>query len=192
MKNVNPKPISVTSEDNESEKIVLKAARFSDAGNHEGALQILSNAHSQATHVVNARGVCQMRLGRNADALKTFRSFVMQSGCTWMKRELPVVYRTNFVTAILLSNLPNGVRDTLAEISEKDHPSVMRLQDAVNAWQKSLSWWQKLNWKLGVVPAVPLTIDFVPGQFIDSLPASPAPPRQNLNQPSQQVTNQLA
>ena len=192
MKNSNQVPITTITEDADSVKIVLKASKLSDAGKHEEALHVLSAGSSNALSIVNARAVCQMRLGRHASALKTLRALVVQSGCTWMKRELPVIYRTNFVTAVLLSNLPNGVRETLFEIPETSHPSVIRLQDVLTAWQKSLSWWQRLNWKMGVAPAVPISLYFVPGDFVDPIANGIATPPQLTTVQSQNNTHQVA
>jgi hypothetical protein len=101
-----------------------------------------------------------------------------------MKPGLPVIYRTNFSTALLLGGLPLGARETLAEIEEKNHASVIRLREALVRWEKGLSWWQRLNWKCGIAPDVSVTLDFVPGDFVDPTtiaattltPASPSVP----------------
>ncbi|MCA9074481.1 MAG: hypothetical protein KDA93_05570 [Planctomycetaceae bacterium] len=153
--------------------LVSKAVRLADVGEYEEALRMLANGNSSSQEILNARGVCFMRLGRPADAVRVFRSLVLPSGCIWMKPELPVIYRTNFSTALLLAGLPLGVRDTLQEIAEKDHPSVRRLSNAVAQWERRMSWWQYLSWKYGFPPKLPLTIDFLPGEFTDTTLVSP-------------------
>ena len=53
-----------------------------------------------------------------------------------------------------------------------------------------MSWWQYLSWKYGFPPKLPLTIDFLPGDFTDSTlvlpPTSPETPTA-LIPPVQQV-----
>ena len=167
-----------------------KAVKLANVGRYEDALQILAAASSSAPEIKNAKAVCLMRLGQHTAAAQILRSLVMLPGCTWMKPELPVIYRTNFATALLLSNLPAGVQETLFEIKEKDHPSVLRLHDAMQTWQKGLSWWQWLNWKLGVAPEVPISIEFLPGEFVDPvIEVVTATPQ--VSEPANSVTHQV-
>lgn len=114
-----------------------------------------------------------MRLGRAADAVQLYRSFVLERSTSWMRAELPVIYRTNFVTALLLSQVPLGAQNTLHEIREIDHPSVVRLRETFDRWKRSLSLWQRLGWTIGLPPNVPIELDFTPGEFVDP-PAAPA------------------
>ena len=169
MKHSNQDSVPKSSAESSSTTLLGKATRLAAAGKYEEALSALSGENSAASDIKNARAVCLMRLGRHDAALQILRSLVLQSGSTWMKPELPIVYRVNFATALLLAKLPGGVRDALFDIQEKDHPSVVRLHNALDVWQKRLTWWQRLNWKLGVAPEVPISIDFEPGDFIDPL-----------------------
>ncbi len=152
-----------------STSLVTKAARLSDAGDSEEALRVLSRDNGSSAEVRNAQGVCLMRLGRVDDAVRVFRSLVLQPGCTWMKAELRIIYRMNFATALLLAKNPLGLLDTIHEVREQDHPSVMRLRETLHQWEKSLSLWQLLGWRVGIIPAVSITIGFLPGEFVDPL-----------------------
>lgn len=191
MKNFYQESAPKASREGNSATLVSKAVRLAAAGRCEEALLSLSAGNSSAADVKNARAVCLMRLGRYDAAVKTLRSLVLQSGCTWMKADLPVIYRTNFATALLLANLPGGVRETLSGVKEKDHPSVLRLQNSLDVWQKRLSWWQPFNWKFGVAPAVPITIDFEPGDFFDPLSAVMTTPS-NVAKPAYTETHHVA
>ncbi len=181
MKNHSPKNhVNGTTTEPASAAAVQQAARLADTGKSQEALRLLASESNSSNEVLNARGVCLMRLGRIDDAIRVFRSLVLPSGCIWMKPELPVIYRVNFATALLLSQRPLGVRDTLCEMHEQDHPSVVRLRDALHAWEKHLPAWQRLLWKVGYTPSVPICISFVPGEFVEgpnlTTPPSPLKP----------------
>ena len=149
-----------------------RAIALSDLGHHDEALKALATIAGSSTAIMNARAVCLLRKGQTAAALRLFRSFVLQPGCTWMKTELPVIDCTNFSTALLLDGHPLGVRDTLASIIQRDHPSVVRLNRALRDWEHTLTWWQRFNWRFGLDPGVPVPISFVPGEFVDPPSAS--------------------
>ncbi len=152
-----------------AQTLVGKAIRLGEFGDVQQALAFLSNGNSVSQEVINARAVCLMRIGRTTDAIRILRSLMLPSGCTWMNPDLPVIYRTNFSTALLLEGLALGARNTLIEIKEKEHPSVVRLRNSVLKWENSLSWWQRLCWRMCLPPDAPIMIDFVPGEFVDRL-----------------------
>ena len=156
-----------------SSALVNVVARTADAGHLENALHLLAAANQNTNETRNARGVCLMRIGRISDAVRTLRSLVLAPNCTWMKPDLPVIYGANFVTALLLAGQPGGGRDLLREIAQQEHPSVIRLWEALKDWERGLTWWQWLNWKTGLVPDVPIELKFVPGEFADPIVTTP-------------------
>ena len=161
---------------NSAAAIVSEVARLADGGRPEQALHLLSTANLYTDATRNARGVCLLRLNRTDDAVRTLRTLVLPANCTWMKPELPVVYRTNFITALLLARQPGGGEELIVQMPEQDHPSVIRLREAMQCWVHELSWWQWLNWKPGLIPDVPVSLNFVPGEFFDPVvPQSTAP-----------------
>lgn len=168
-----------------TEKLLREAVTLANSARPDQALAVLNRSNMNTDAVRNARGVCLMRLGRNEDALLLFRSLVLVPGGTWMKRDLPVIYRTNFCTVLLLTGRVSGCWDTLAEIDEKDHPSVVRLRETLDRWRRSLKGWSWLIWKMGSDPAVPVKLDFEPGEFHE-------PPSASATTPSQEQTAQVA
>lgn len=150
-----------------SESVVKKVASLADAGQLEQAIHQLASSNLLTGDIRNARGVCLMRMGRVDDAVQLYRSLVLMSGCTWMMPNLPVIYRTNFATALLMSGRRIGCLDCLLEITERDHPSVVRLRKALRDWEHGFDWRQWLCWKIGVEPRVPVALSFPPGDFFE-------------------------
>jgi Flp pilus assembly protein TadD len=154
--------------------VLSEAITLADAGNPERALQLLKSEGKSTDAVINARSVCLMRLGRGEDARKALRTTVMQSECTWLKPDVPVIYRTNFCMALLLSGHPQGCLSLLTDIKEQNHPSAQRVQQALDAWKRGLTFWQRLQCNVGIEPEVQFVPDFVPGDFVEPL-STPGP-----------------
>lgn len=172
-----------SSEESEFEAKLLDAIQTAEAGHPDRALAELARLQLNTDAVRNARGVCLIRIGRYDDAIQMFRRLVLAPGCTWMKTDLPVIYRTNFCTALLLGGHPAGGYDCLCEIAERNHPSVTRLHAAVKQWERSLSWWPRLLWKLGVDPGASIEVEFTPGEFFEPSLDPPAEPRKDGSRP---------
>lgn len=167
----------------QTEELQIQAAILqAEAGDPEHALNRLGKVKGNSPPLINARGVCLLRLGRYEDALRLFRGLVLPAGCTWMKMELPVIYRTNFCLSLFLAGHPAGCANCLVEVSERSHPSVIRMNELLEHWEKSLPWWPRLQWKLGVEPQVPLKVDFPPGEFLDATEVPPRPSSEEAGQ----------
>lgn len=117
--------------------------------------------------LLNAKGVCLMRTGRFAEAIRLYRDLVIHSGCTWMRHDVPLVYRTNYATALALGGIPSGCLAILAELKDEQNLTVTNLRAAIRAWESQLSFWQQLNWRLGRIEPVdrPVTVTFEAGEF---------------------------
>lgn len=158
--------------------LISEVARLADAGHPERSLHLLAAANLSTDATRNARGACQLRLNRIEDAVRTLRTLVLPANCTWMKPELPVVYRTNFITALLLAQQPAGGKELMEQMSEQNHPSVIRLRETLECWEHGLSWWQWFNWKTGLIPNVPIPLNFIPGEFFElNVPLSKSSPQ---------------
>lgn len=140
---------------------------------YEKALSISGKQGGQDLAVVNARGVCLMRLGRHEEAVALFRNLVLQPGCTWMRGDRPGYYKCNFATALLLSGRPSGCLAVLHELGSEAPTAALTLRAAIKRWESGLSLWSWLDWKLnGIDPHnVRIPTDFEPGQFVQE----PAP-----------------
>ncbi len=143
---------------------------------YAGAAALLAAA-GRDPQVRNALGVCLMRMGSVDKAVDVFRSFVLMPGTVLERREVSNASKRNFATALLMKGFPSGALSVLADIHDPDHPMAVRLYSAIKQWEKSLSWFRWLDWKLNRVEPgkcqVPL--DFEPGEFDFDPDSAPHP-----------------
>ncbi len=146
------------------ETLLARANQLLDSGQPEDALRLLAPCHDSPA-VLNARGVCLLRLGSVAAALPMFRQVVFPAGAFSIPNDIPSPYQANYVTALLLmGNLSAGI-DLLVEIPDHYHPAVRLLDLAVARWRKSLPWWRRLMLPLGFYPETSIPLDFPPGNL---------------------------
>lgn len=146
-----------------------RAIQLANQGDCKAALQLLRpQGHSPET--LNAIGVCLMRSGQIKEAVSLYHPLVMKAGCTWMRPEVPSLYKLNFATALLLSGTPAGCLSALKDINEPGHPTVVRLQAAIKKWEASLSIWRRWDWRINHMEPSKcrVELDFVPGEFCDA------------------------
>lgn len=151
--------------DSDATTELQRIVSVAESGQLGQALKLTTESRHNTDAIRNARGVCLLRIGRINEALNLYRSFVLPSGCTWMKPELPIEYRVNFCTSLLLTGHPIGCCDCLGEIENQQHPAVVRLRGVIVNWEGRMSWGQRMLWRIGVVPDLPIESDFVPGEF---------------------------
>jgi hypothetical protein len=130
------------------------------------------SSSERSLHNQNVRGVHAMREGNIDEAVSILRSLVMPPGCTWTRPDAPNMFKRNFATVLLLAGHPSGCLELLAEMRDEQHPRVQELRAAIKRWEKTLSFFQWLNWRTGwIEPANrPVTLDFVPGEIEGELP----------------------
>ncbi|MEZ6067102.1 MAG: hypothetical protein R3B90_15685 [Planctomycetaceae bacterium] len=146
-------------------------ARLAD-GKVEEAMSLASSAGSSDARFRNAKAVCLMRLGRYSDAVQVLRQFVLESGGTWLRRDLPVVYKVNFGLALMLDGRTAGARDVISELRVDPDPAAVRLLQQYAEWKSKLSWWKRWLASVGYEPAVVFTC----AGEIGELPPLPPPP----------------
>ncbi|MEW4453472.1 hypothetical protein AB1L30_12425 [Bremerella sp. JC817] len=119
----------------------------------------------------NAKGVCLLRLGKFDAAVPLYREIVFNAGCVWVRPEVPTFYKVNFATALILSGNIDGGSNILAQSMDENNEAALRLQACVQRWRRSYPLWKKIVWAVGLGPAnnAPLTLDFEPGVFEDSV-----------------------
>lgn len=145
---------------------LCKVQALLDAGDVKQALARVSALGSLPDlRLKNARGVCLMRTGCLDGAVRVFREFVLAPGGYLLRSDIPVIYKTNLATALLLSGNVSGGMDVLGEIRERTHPAVAKLLAAIGKWRAGLNPWQKLGWVLGTYTPQFIPLDFPPGDL---------------------------
>jgi len=155
--------------------ILKRIQHMLEDGQAEPAFKVLETCGQKSPAIENAKGVCLLRLGRLEAALKGLRDLVFPAGAFSIPDETPTVFRTNYVTTLLLlDNLDVGIQ-LLREIPEKQHPLVQQLEAAVRRWRQSFPWWRRMLLPVGLYPAKSFHLDFAPGALW--FPQDPEGPR---------------
>lgn len=143
-------------------RILEKVGEALQSKTPKNALQLL--AREDADWARNARAVCFLRSGEPSAALDVLRGLVVERHLA-LKREAPIRFKTNFAVALLLSgNIAGGI-SALDEIDDESDPTVQKLRAAIQRWKNSMTFWQRLNWRMGGDAAVPFTLDVPPGDL---------------------------
>lgn len=136
-------------------------------GHYEQAVTLSRKSGASDLDVINARGVCLMRLGKYREAVVLFRNLVLQPGCVGMRYDRPAHYKTNYATALLLGGHVGGCLDVICELGDQAPQRTALLRNAIQRWVATLPFWTWCNWKVyGVEPLTyPVTLDFDAGEF---------------------------
>ncbi|MBU0616280.1 MAG: hypothetical protein KKI02_01045 [Planctomycetes bacterium] len=146
-----------------------------DAGKPKDAGEVLRRFGTGSPELGNAYGVCLMRSGEYSRAIEVFRSLVIREGGVTLRSDVPTAVKTNYATALLLNGSIYGCLFALQEIDQEQDPGVLGLQAAIARWLRSLTWWQRLWFKMaGEAPAKPVALDFAPGELFEKSPLRPA------------------
>lgn len=133
-------------------------------GSPEKALALVGRAKIESPWLKHAVGVCQLRMGHTQAAVELFRGMVV-SGHLEFRHDVPTVWKTNFATALLVTNNLSGCLNALAEVKDQNHPGVVKLRAAIDQWKKGLTLWQKFLWYTGSEPSSPVELGFPPGDL---------------------------
>lgn len=169
-------------------RIVSEAA----LGRYDRALALADAYPQRDQQVSNAKGVCLMRLGRSREAVALYRSLLVTPDCTSVRADCPAYLKLNYATALLLAGQPGACLDVLQQAG--DRWTIARaLRGAVERWETTLPFSQKLDWWINHVapPGTTVATDFTPGDFgplpsADAQCANPLLPAQQPVLPAQQ------
>lgn len=128
------------------------------------ALEFIEHIGQKSPDIENARGVCLMRTGKINEAVVVLRDNIYK-GHICIPSDTPVLYKINFVTAMILANNKEAAFPVLTRLNKNEHPYIAKLKDAVNQWVNSLSFFEKLRYKIGSYSDKPINIDFQPGEI---------------------------
>jgi hypothetical protein len=83
-----------------------------DENHPQEALNLIDRSDQSSPSMKNTQGVCLLRLGRIEDAISVLREITFQ-GYVCVPSETPVVYQTNFATAMLTASHKEDVVDVI-------------------------------------------------------------------------------
>jgi hypothetical protein len=133
------------------------------SGNPEKALRLLGEERHNP-ELVNARGVCLLRLNEIDSAVEVFRELVFQ-GCICISTTVPSLYKANYITALLLNGSTSMAMELEGTLFDKSHPYVAALKQAMRNWRHTLPWYQRIMCNVGMYPNKPLPLPFEPGSI---------------------------
>lgn len=141
-----------------------------DRGDVETALELLRTTPHRSKAMVNAYGVCLLRIGRIEEAISTFRKLVNCGAGFGIEPGTPTIFQTNYATALLLGRLVDGGVGVLSQIPDQQHAAVARLRDAVQNWKRTLSPFRRFLIPLIGWPVAAIPLAFPPGDLLIAEP----------------------
>ncbi|WP_166831052.1 hypothetical protein [Thalassoroseus pseudoceratinae] len=147
-----------------AEDLLKEIDRLLAEDSPQKALELISKSKSQAPSIVNATGVCQLRLGNASAAVNIYRRLLVTGGI-FIRPDAPDVFKVNFALAMLMDNNYPGFYSTLAEVSDDQHPALIKVKAGLKAWKQTLPFWQRLLFSCGVQLKVPVEFSFPLGDL---------------------------
>jgi hypothetical protein len=145
--------------------VLGKVESLLQEGNAEKALDVLARSRLKSPWVTNANGVCLLRLDRAEQAVNLFRGLALSPGGVVLRADAPLVFKTNFATALLACGNVGGCIRILHDINDEENRAVQQLRGAIEQLRKRLSLWTRLQWRMGVPPTCRVPLDFPPGNL---------------------------
>jgi hypothetical protein len=146
-------------------KILAQVRTHLENGHPKAALETISRANIASPWLANAMGVCQLRLGNTEAALGIYRKLVLSQVGASVRYDALVVFKANYATALLAEgNLQRGLL-VLGTIKKDPHPAVQKLRNALEQARQKLTPWQKLQWSMGMLFTLPVSLDFPRGDL---------------------------
>lgn len=140
--------------------------QLTDMGEYQKALELLKD-RSCDNAMLNAKAVLLMRTGKPGDAAILLRPHVWDPGTFTLIADVPDFIRLNFATALLMTGRVAGAIEVIRSIQGSGNEQAMTLLNAIRVWEKSLSIFGWLDWKIcgieHVKKGIPVGSD--PGRF---------------------------
>jgi len=135
-----------------------------DQGRPQEALNLLKHLGQNSASTKNIQAVCLLRLGKIHEAM-TILSEITFGGNVCIPPETPIVFQTNFATAMLMTNNKEAAISVVEHLDDGLHPAVTKVKNAIKKWEKGLNIFQRVLCKAGIYPGKAIPVDFVPGDI---------------------------
>ncbi|OYP34158.1 hypothetical protein [Rhodopirellula sp. MGV] len=123
---------------------VIQAIAAGDYATACDALQAMSCTPKQR----DVLGVCFIRAGRFQSAVELYKSMCLLHNTTMLRPGIEDSVKINYATAVLLAGRPSGALEILADVVNHSNDEELVLRTAIKEWERSLSFWQRLDWRL--------------------------------------------
>ena len=144
--------------------LLQKIDALLNEGRPEDALRAIPSNLLTDPAYKNAQCVCFLRLGQIEAAVQGLRMICVTPHLS-LRPEVPLEFKVNFATALLLNGTVEGCLATLKEIGQDEHPSVQRLRQAIRAAKGSWPLGRRLLWQLGFGSAPRVHLDYPAGEL---------------------------
>ena len=141
------------------DEVLAKARENLEKGKSHDALLLLSRPGLGSPVILNARGVCLLRLGNYGQALTIFRDLAFPDNSICMDHETPVPFRTNFITALLFLGSFSVALSSLNGLSDEQHPAASRLRESVRQWKSRQTTLKKVLFAVGLYGDTTFTME---------------------------------
>jgi len=151
------------------------ARKLLEAGKPREAADLIRRHGMDTPELRNMYAVGLMRAKDFAKAIEVFRELVLHHGSVCVRSDVPTRFKTNFATALLMTDNVAGCLAMLRDAGDEQDPGVIRLRGAIARWKQTLTWWQRLRFVLDIAaPSGPVPLDFEPGELREPREHRPA------------------
>lgn len=126
-----------------------KIRKAVEAADYDAALNLAEQLPA-SEQSLNTRAVLLMRTGHAAQAANALRPRVFDTKTGVVREGVAELTIGNLASALFMCGKVAGARQLLKRISA-GAPVAQKLQQAIAEWEKQLSWWQWLDWKINGV-----------------------------------------
>lgn len=154
-------PAAVSGRIPEITALLARVGTLLEAGEPRKALEALAGSRLASPWIVNARGVCLLRLEEFPQAINCFRGLVLAEGLV-IREDCPTVFKANYAVALLASDNVPGFLGVLEEMANDTGSHAEKLRESLRHYKNGLSLWKKILWALGNYPSRP---PIVPAPF---------------------------
>jgi len=120
-------------------------------GRANEAVDAIGLSYLPCPRTVNALAVCHLRLGNTVRALRLLRH-IATDDTGRLRPDVPLVFKTNLATSLLVAGEEVGFLRTLDEIGDENHPAVRRLRAAAARRTEPRSAWERFLRRFGIRP----------------------------------------
>lgn len=135
-----------------------------NSGKPDQALQYIERNGQNNQPMLNARGVCLMRLGRVEAAVEALRDLTFH-GLVCIPSDTPPLYQANYATALLMKGYTQEALEIMTSLAPNQHPYIAALHQTIAEWKKNLNIFLRFCCMVKLYPSKRITLKYPPGDL---------------------------